>query len=170
MKLMDALIPFVEDGDLIVEIPVNPRGIGDVYINDLIQATVVIEGTDNALRCKRATLLTIDSCACSKHADKPIPRKDMEARNKLQAEAGMEEQKTNLGWFLDTRRLLVKLLKNKFIAWTNIINTVIQCGNTTAKEMESIIGHLGHLWMAIPFVHHFQSRLPDLQARVKSKR
>ncbi len=29
--------------------PVDARGTGDVYINDLIQATIVIEGTDNAI-------------------------------------------------------------------------------------------------------------------------
>ncbi len=82
----------------------------------------------------------------------------------------MEEQKTVLGWFLDTRPLLVQLPTNKFIAWTNLINMVIQHGKTTAKEVESIIGCLGHLGMAIPFAHHFLSRLRNLQARAKSRR
>ncbi len=37
------------------------------------------------------------------------------------------------------------------------------------KEVESIIGRLGHLGMAIPFIHHFLSRLHDLQKRAKSR-
>jgi hypothetical protein len=48
----------------------------------------------------------------------------------------------------------VQLPKNKFIAWTNLINMVIQQGKTMAKEVESIIERLGRLGMAIPFVHH----------------
>jgi hypothetical protein len=87
----------------------------------------------------------------------------METRSKLQAEAGLEEQKTVLGWLLDTRHLLVQLPKNKFVAWTNLIKIVIQQGTKSTKEVESIIGRLGHLRMAIPFVHHFLSRLGDLQ-------
>jgi hypothetical protein len=94
----------------------------------------------------------------------------MEARNKLQAEAGLEEQITVLGWLLNTRRLLVQLPKNKFMAWTNMIKLVIHRGTTTTKEVESIIGRLGHLGMAIPFVHHFLSRLHDLQVQAKSRR
>jgi hypothetical protein len=113
MELLDDSIPFTDGAKLIVDIPVNPREIGAIYIDDLIQTTVVIDGTDNALWCKRATLLAIDTCARPKHSHEPIPRKDMEARNKLQVEAGLEEQKTNLGWFLDTRHLLVQLPKKK---------------------------------------------------------
>ncbi len=52
MELLDASIPFAEGADLIVDIPVDPRGTGDVYINNLIQTTVVIDGTDNAIRCE----------------------------------------------------------------------------------------------------------------------
>jgi hypothetical protein len=67
----------------------------------------------------------------------------MEAWNKLQAEAGF------LGWLLDTRHLLMQLQKNKFVAWMNLINTIIQRGITMAKEAESIIGRLGHLrWIS----------------------
>ncbi len=36
---------------------------------------------------------------------------------------------------------------------------------TTAKELESTIGQLGHLALVVPGVHHFLSRLPELQQR-----
>ena len=100
----------------------------------------MIEGTDNVVQCERATLLAIDITACPKHISEPIPREDFEARNKLSAEAGLEEQKTVLGWLIDTRRLLLSLPNNKFVAWTAILTSVLTRGTTTAKEMESIIG------------------------------
>jgi hypothetical protein len=89
MELTENSISFAEGAELIVDIPVDARGTGDVYIDDLIQATVIINGTNNATQCERATLLAIDTCACPKHPNEPIPREDMEARNKLQAEAGL---------------------------------------------------------------------------------
>jgi hypothetical protein len=46
---------------------------------------------------------------------------------------------------------------------------VIQQRTMTAKEVESIVGHLGHVGMAIPFVHHFLSRLRSLQVQAKSR-
>ncbi len=107
MELLDASIPFIEGAKLIINIPVNPQGTGDIYIHDLIQATVVIEGTDNTIRCERATLLAIDTCACPKHPNEPLPHKDMEAWNKLKAEAGLAERKSILGWILDTQCLLI---------------------------------------------------------------
>ncbi len=50
MALLDASIPFEEGAKLIVEIPVDPQGTKSVYIDDLIQATVVMDGTDNAIQ------------------------------------------------------------------------------------------------------------------------
>jgi hypothetical protein len=94
----------------------------------------------------------------------------MEARNKLEAEAGLEEQKTILGWLVDTCHLLLSLPNNKFVAWTAILDKVLEGGTTMAKDMESIIGRLGHLGMAIHTVYHFMSRLRDLQEQVKSRR
>jgi hypothetical protein len=99
MELVDASIPFAEGTDLIVDIPVDPRGTKDVYIDDLIQANVIIDGTDNIIHCDQAMLLAIDTCTHPKHPNKPIPQEDMEARNKLQAEAGLEEQKSSWDGF-----------------------------------------------------------------------
>ncbi len=73
MELLNPSIAFAEDEDLIVDIPVGSRGTGDIYIDDLIQATVVIDSTDNAIRCEQAMLLAIDTCARPKYPNKPIP-------------------------------------------------------------------------------------------------
>jgi hypothetical protein len=143
---------------------------GNVYIDDLVQAAVITDGTDNAIRCKCATLLAIDACARPKHPNEPIPREEMEARNKLEAEAGLEEHKTILGWLVDTRCLLLSLPNKKFVAWTTIIEKVLEQGTTTAKEMECIIGHLGHLGMAIHAIYHFMNRLRNLHEQAMSRR
>jgi hypothetical protein len=84
----------------------------------------------------------------------------MEARNKLHAEAGLEEQKTVLGWLIDTRHLLVRLPKNKFIAWSNIIGEMMQKGTTHAKEIEKHhrapgTSRNGHS-TCVPFLEHDQ--------------
>jgi hypothetical protein len=124
--LIDEAVPFAEGTDQIVNIPVDPQGMGDVYIDDLIQTAVIIDGTDNTTRCKCATLLPIDVCTQTKNLNKPIPHKEMEACNKLEAEVGLEECKTILGWLVDTFCLLLSLPNNKFIAWTAIIKELIQ--------------------------------------------
>jgi hypothetical protein len=49
--------PFGIGRDLIVDIPVDARGIVDLYIDDFIGLTVDLNNTDNATRLKRATLL-----------------------------------------------------------------------------------------------------------------
>jgi hypothetical protein len=167
---MDDSIPFAKGAEQIVNIPVDPRGTSGVYIDDLVQAAVIIDGTDNSIRCECTTLLTVGACAWPKHPNEPIPQEEMEARNKLEVEAGLEEQKTILGWLVDTRRLLLSLPNNKFVAWTAILNKVLERGTIMAKEMESIIGHLGHLGMAIHTIYHFMSRLRDLQEQAKSRR
>ncbi len=41
---------------------------------------------------------------------------------------------------------------------------------TTTKILEMNIGHLVHLRLAIPFVHHFMSRLRDLHVTAKRRR
>ena len=45
----------------------------------------------------------------------------MEARNKLESEALLEEQKVILGWLIDFCHLFIRLPKNKFMAWSEAI-------------------------------------------------
>ena len=94
----------------------------------------------------------------------------MEAQNKLLAEAALEEKKIILGWHVDFCRLIISLPDNKFIAWTVSIKKILSRGTSTAKELETMIGRLGHLGAIVPFVYHFLSRLRDLQWKATKRR
>jgi hypothetical protein len=163
--LLDDAVPFTAGLKQVVHIPIDPCGTSDIYIDDFIHATVHLDDINNSFWCKCATLLAIDCCSCPKHPHEPIPWEDMEACNKLSAKAGLKEEKIILGWKLDTRGLIVSLPTNKFVAWTKIINLTLETGSTMAKELDSIIGRLGHLGLALLTIYHFLSRLRDLQFR-----
>ncbi len=50
-------VPFGIGCDLIVDVPVDPRGTVDIYIDNFIGLTVDLEGSDNMTRLKQAPLL-----------------------------------------------------------------------------------------------------------------
>ena len=89
---------------------------------------------------------------------------------KLVAEAGLEETKTILGWYFDFRRMRVSLPENKFTAWSKSISDILSNKVVRAKELEMNIGRLVHLSLVLPFVHHFLSRLRELQRRATNRR
>jgi hypothetical protein len=166
-RRLDDQIPFGKGRELIVDINVDSQGMNDIYIDDLVSLTVEVEGSDNLIRCGRAPLLMFDTCSQPLDNNASIPRETMEARNKLESKALLEETKTILGWLINFRQLLIILPDNKFTAWTTAIETMIKDGTTMAKTFETNIGRLVHLGMAIPFVHHFMSRLRDLHSTAK---
>mmetsp|Transcript_13224 Transcript_13224/g.28024 ORF Transcript_13224/g.28024 Transcript_13224/m.28024 type:complete len:842 (+) Transcript_13224:3970-6495(+) len=161
-------IPIAQAKVQVVEVPVDPRGLVDVYIDDLIALTVDVG--DNVERMEGAPLLAVEAIARPKHREEPLPREEMEARNKLEAEAAAEEIKTILGWRFDFHRFLISLPENKFIAWSKDIKNLIARGETHAKELEKNIGRFTHLGVLMPFVHHFLSRLRELLDRSKNRR
>ena len=101
---------------MIVDVPIYPRGMVDIYIDDTICLTVDLPGSDSVTRLERATLLEIHVVVCQKHLSEPVTREEMAALAKLLVEAGAEEKKTSLGWNFDFRQLLVLLPENKFLA------------------------------------------------------
>ena len=160
-------IPFGEGKELIVDMEINDRGTHEMYLDDLIGLGIDIPGTDNIPRAERAPMLAIHTCARPVHPNEPIPRQDMASLQKLKAEAALTEIKTILGWVWDLRRLVISLPKNKFIAWSNDIRETIKIGTTTSKALETTIGRLTHLSLVVPQVHHFLSRLRDLQLQTQ---
>ena len=71
-QLLTDDVPFATGRELIVDIPVDPRGCADVYINDTTGLTVDLLGTSNADRLKAAIPLAI-KVAGPHDVNKPIP-------------------------------------------------------------------------------------------------
>ncbi len=77
--------------ELIVDIPVNPHGYADVYIDNTTGLIVNLPGTRNANRPEAAIPLAIKVAARPNDINKPIPREPMVAQGKLKAEEGLAE-------------------------------------------------------------------------------
>ena len=163
-------VPFGIGRELIVDIPVDARGIVDVYIDDFIGLTIDLEGTDNAIRLERAPLLGLTAVSREVSPFEPLPRDDMDARAKLKAETGLTETKIILGWLLNFRAMTIALPENKFIAYSRAISDMLERGWTSKAELETNIGRWVHLGQIIPFIHHFLSRLRSLLRRLENNR
>ncbi len=65
----------------------------------------------------------------------------MEARNKINSEALLKEQKVILGGLIDFCQLLICLPKNRLVARSEVASKMIKDGASTEKEIEVNIGH-----------------------------
>ena len=91
-------VPFSVGRELIVVVPVDSRGMTDVYIDDMIEFCADIH--NNNARLKNAILLSIHAAPRPLHEVKPIPREEMAALAKLLTEMSLEESKVILELFL----------------------------------------------------------------------
>jgi hypothetical protein len=80
-----------------LSIPITPCRTHNIYINNIINLTVNIPGTDHIAQGQAAALLTINATAWQNHPEEPIPCKSMDIRDKLMAEAGFTKTKIILG-------------------------------------------------------------------------
>eukprot|EP00956_Cyclotella_meneghiniana_P001489 scaffold1686_cov22-Cyclotella_meneghiniana.AAC.2 len=93
----------------------------------------------------------------------------MASEDKFKAEAGATEIKMVLGWLCDYRRLMVSLPFNKFVAWMNELQAIIDARKAEAKQLEQNIGRLIHVAQILPEVYHFLNRLRCLFERAKKR-
>ena len=100
-KVLPDDVPFGIGHDLIVDIPINPRGIIDLYIDDFLGLTVDLKDMDNATRLERAPLLGHTAVSREVAKIEPLPWDEMDTRRKLVVKTGLTEIKIMLGWELD---------------------------------------------------------------------
>ncbi len=148
--------------ELIVNVPVNPRGYADIYIDNTTGLTINLPGTRNTNRLEAAIPLAIKVAAWPNSINKPIPWEPMVAQEELKAEGGLAEMNIILRWHFNFRTLTITLPKQKHITWSSKIQTMIATGRTTKKALKSTIGQLGHIGFVIPWVFHFLSHLRTL--------
>lgn len=79
---MDDDVTFGIGRELIVNMPIDPRGYADAYINDTTGLTVDLPGTQNAERLEAAIPLAIEVAARPNDENEPIPRENIVAEDK----------------------------------------------------------------------------------------
>ena len=94
---LDNNVPFAIGRELIVDVPIDPCGFADMYINDTTGLTVNLPGTLNADRLEAAIPLAIKVAARPNDINEPIPREPMVAQDKLKTEGGLAKLKVILG-------------------------------------------------------------------------
>jgi hypothetical protein len=133
-------IPFGIGRDLIIDIPVDARGIVNVYFDDFIGLTINLNNTNNATRLEEAPLLGLTAVSREVSPIKPLPRDDMDAQAKLKAKTGLTETKIILGWLWNFWTMTIALPENKFIAYSQVISDMIERGWTSKAKLETNIG------------------------------
>ena len=100
-KVLPDNVPFGIRCNLIVDIPINPRGIIILYINNFLGLTMDLKKTDNVTPLEHGPLLGLTAVSREVAKIKLLPWDEMDARKKLVAETGLTEIKIMLSWELD---------------------------------------------------------------------
>jgi len=146
-------VKFHQSRDLAVQLPPNDRGKIDIFIDDSIGVALDLGSTP--IRVNQAIPLAIRTLARPLSEKVVIPRKDIISLKKLQAEGRLEETKTILGWVINTRLLQISLPDQKFLAWSQDIDSMITAEKSSYQWLETLLGHLNHVACIFIPMRHF---------------
>jgi hypothetical protein len=92
-EYLDNDATFAMGRELIIDVPVDPCGYADIYIDNTTRLIINLPGTHNADRLEAAIPLAIEVAAWPNNVNKPIPREPLVAQEKLKTEGGLAETK-----------------------------------------------------------------------------
>ena len=144
---------FKEALDLAVNIPVNDKGITDVYIDDLIP--VCPDSADNIEWASAAVPLILHIIGREVSSSEPFARDNLLSEEKAIVEGGMSEIQTVLGWVINTSSLTIGLTDKKFTEWSNDIKHTLLCSYICMQPLEILKGHLNHVANIMQAMRHF---------------
>lgn len=160
-------VEFGQVRELSVDIPVNDNGKTDGYIDDLI--TVVPDIGDNIDRARIAPCTVLHALAQSTDGETHIPRDNLIAEDKNEAEGAPEEQKICLGWLLDTCRLTASLPEHKHKAWSSQIHTLLNQQTTDEATLASVLGRLENVASLLRMAGHFLNNIRSLLLKTQHR-
>ena len=121
-------------------------GTADVFLDDIFSAIPQLDGDSPGDRGGQAALLALDVLGQPLLPDggESLPRDEVLAIDKAIAEGTPAERLIVLGWMIDTRRLLISFLTDKFTAWTAEINSFLLSKGRRVKlrTLETMVGRL----------------------------
>jgi hypothetical protein len=153
--------PFATSIAPAVEVPTTLASRKDCFIDDII--SVFLESEENLRREPHAVPLAVHALSRPHRGDnvEPVPRRPLLAPDKLAAEGTPREVQIVLGWTIDTRRMLVLLPRDKYLAWVGDLDETIGAGKATIGELQTLIGRLNHASFLVPLSRHFLNGLRD---------
>ena len=157
-------IPFAQAAPSLVQPPVPEAGTADGFIDDVFSANVVTDKNERADRLAQAVLLAMEILGRPNSEFEPLLRDLLLSLEKAEAEGTPNELLIVLGWLLDTRRLIISLPQDKFIAWTNDVKAILNPprearGLLLGSQLESITGRFQNVATVIPLVGHFMNHI-----------
>jgi hypothetical protein len=149
-------IPIAAAKEMFVTVPLEIWGNIDCFIDDL--PGVGLDTPAHVIRLPGAILLAIELFT-RQYVNFPLPRDEMISITKLIAELGMSEQKIILGWLYDSRRLLISLPREKYLAWSNQVKDLLRRKRSNHNELKTLVGRLDHAAGVLPLARHFMERI-----------
>jgi hypothetical protein len=148
---------------LAVNMPNHDKGYIDIYIDDSIAVAPDID--DYVTRVTYAVPLAIHAFVRPVDESNTLLRKDLISMKKYIAEGRMEEQKTVLGWNINSRSLSISLPPDKHEKWIGDIDTLLSGKRVSFKQLETMIGRLNHATGIYIVMQHFMGRLNQAEFR-----
>ena len=139
--------------------PPNPTDTlpkADCYIDDLF--SVMLES--DASRGAASLPFVLHLLGRPQDPTDALTRDDLLSLTKFKAEAAPTEQKTILGWHIDTHSLIISLPSEKFRTWSGDLAKLINHPHHVPHaQLEAFIGRMNHAAHIIPLSRHFLGRL-----------
>ena len=150
-------VPFAQALETSVPNKEGDKCSADVFIDDII--SVGVHQGDNLQRLIAGPCTVMHAMAHKAAGDVHLPRQDIIADDKNDAEGAPEEVKVVLGWEIDTRRLLIQLPAHKFHAWMHQVTDIGNRNTVNAKELQTMLGRLENVALIIPMFGHFLNNI-----------
>lgn len=134
LDLLDEDTLYAKAQPMDVNVPTTSLGRGDYYFDNIIK---VYLGLRDVIRKDAASApLAFHVSVRPLASTEPVPRKGTLSLPKLKAEGNPSEMMMVLGWWLDTRRLLLRLLDDKFTAYSQEVDEILNQGKINGKDLE----------------------------------
>jgi hypothetical protein len=97
-----------------------------------------------------------------------MPQYDIISLKTFKAEGHLEEQKTILGWILNTRSLKISLPPHKHSKWRREVEKLTNLPTVKAKQLKAILGRLNHMACIYNTMCHFLGQIYQALYRTNS--
>ena len=148
--------PLGKASELIVDVPDNDF-MCDGYIDDGI--LLGVETAKSAQRLTHAGPVVADAIFRPTNEDFDLGRAEVLSAEKLAAELRPDVTKKILGWVIHSSKFRIYLPTDKYLDWSEDINTLLSQDTVRTKNLESTIGRLNHAGHILPLGRYFLNRL-----------